>query len=166
GVACRGGRAVRRSGGGRYLRPAVPVPGINPIEAIAMERNFPSTPPAGVRFSKANGALRRAAVVARPFDEDIPAAEDHLWACGIGRDERIVYVPEAAVGHSHPMTFREWRFRFYINGLAAEAPAWHRAAVGRRHARPRALRPRRGVPAARGNARPCGRAAGARAPAE
>ena len=98
----------------------VPVPDINPIEAIAMERNFPPAPPAGVRFSNANGALRRAAALARPFDEDIPAAEDHLWACGIGPDERIVYVPEAAVGHSHPMTFREWRFRFYINGLAAE----------------------------------------------
>ncbi|TMA34864.1 MAG: glycosyltransferase [Deltaproteobacteria bacterium] len=98
----------------------VPVPGVNPIEAIAMERNFPPAPPARVTFSNANGALRRAAVLARPFDEDIPAAEDHLWACGVGPAERIVYVPAAAVAHSHPMTFREWRFRFYINGLAVE----------------------------------------------
>ena len=97
-----------------------PVPGVNPIEAIALARNFPPAPPAGVLFSNANGALRRAAVLARPFDEEIPAAEDHLWACGVGADERIAYVPGAAVAHSHPMTGREWRFRFYINGLAAE----------------------------------------------
>src|SRR5262249_45172983 len=28
--------------------------------------------------------------------------------------------PAAAVEHSHSMSFREWRFRFYINGLATE----------------------------------------------
>jgi len=98
----------------------VPLPGVNPIEAIAMRRNFPLAPPALVRFSNANGALRRAAVLARPFDEEIPAAEDHVWACGAGPSERVEYVPAAAVAHSHPMTLREWRFRFYINGLAAE----------------------------------------------
>jgi rhamnosyltransferase len=98
----------------------VPVPGVNPIEAIALGRSFPPAPPAGVLFSNANGALRRAAVLARPFDEEIPAAEDHLWACGIGAGELVAYVPGAAVAHSHPMTGREWRFRFYINGLAAE----------------------------------------------
>ena len=32
----------------------------------------------------------------------------------------IAYVPEAGVAHSHAMTRGEWRFRFYINGLAAE----------------------------------------------
>src|SRR5207244_3486701 len=98
----------------------VPVPGVNPIEAIALARIFPPVPPAGVLFSNANGAVLRAAVLARPFDEEIPAAEDHLWACGVAPDERIVYVPAAQVAHSHPMTGREWRFRFYINGLAAE----------------------------------------------
>ena len=98
----------------------VPVPGVNPIEAIALARSFPPAPPAGVLFSNANGAVLRAAVLARAFDEEIPAAEDHLWACGVAPDERIVYVPAAQVAHSHPMTGREWRFRFYINGLAAE----------------------------------------------
>src|SRR5262249_24259191 len=67
----------------------VPLPGVNPIEAIAMRRNFPPAPPALVRFSNANGALRRAAVLARPFDEEIPAAEDHVWACGAGPGERV-----------------------------------------------------------------------------
>ncbi len=96
----------------------VPVPGVNPIEAIAMQRNFPAQASPGVLFSNANSALRRTAVLAQPFDEDIPAAEDHLWAAAIRPPARIAYVPNAAVTHSHPMTFREWRFRFYINGLA------------------------------------------------
>ncbi|TMA55367.1 MAG: hypothetical protein E6J75_12100, partial [Deltaproteobacteria bacterium] len=52
----------------------VPVPGVNPIEALATARLFPPSPPPGVRFSNANGAVRRATVLARPFDEEIPAA--------------------------------------------------------------------------------------------
>lgn len=98
----------------------VPIAGVNPIEAITTIRNFPEDAPPAVRFSNANGALRRDAVIARPFDEEIPIAEDHLWACGVGARERIVYVPEAAVRHSHPMTARHWRSRFYAHGLAAE----------------------------------------------
>jgi len=98
----------------------VPIPGVNPIEAIAQARLFPAAPPAGVCFSNANAAVRRAAVLVHPFDEDVPAAEDHLWACQVDGPERIVYVPAAAVAHSHPMTLREWCFRFYINGLAGE----------------------------------------------
>src|SRR5207247_1262498 len=62
--------------------------------------------------------LRRAAVLARPFDEEIAIAEDHLWARGVA--ERIVYVPEAVVAHSHPMRLAVWRARFYAHGLAAE----------------------------------------------
>jgi glycosyltransferase involved in cell wall biosynthesis len=97
----------------------VPVPGVNPIEAIATARNFPPQPPAGVRFSTANGAVRRQAVLARPFDEEVAIAEDHLWACGVSEGE-LVYVPEAAVGHSHPMTLAHWRSRFYAHGLASQ----------------------------------------------
>jgi glycosyltransferase involved in cell wall biosynthesis len=97
----------------------VPVPAVNPIEAIGTTRNFPPAPPSAVPFSTANGALRRAAVLARPFDEDIAIAEDYLWACGVERSESIRYVPEAAVAHSHPMTFRHWHARFYAHGLAA-----------------------------------------------
>src|SRR5439155_664574 len=96
----------------------VPVPGINPIEALTTARNFPPAPPPGVLFSTANGAVRRAAVLARPFDEEIAIAEDHLWARGAA--ERIAYAPEAAVAHSHPMGLGPWRARFYAHGLAAE----------------------------------------------
>src|SRR5213079_428774 len=67
-----------------------------------------------------NGAVRRAAVLARPFDEEIAIAEDHLWARAVGAAERIAYVPEAAVAHSHPMGLGPWRARFYAHGLAAE----------------------------------------------
>ena len=96
----------------------VPVPGVNPIEALTTSRNFPPAPPAGVLFSTANGAVRRAAVLARPFDEEIAIAEDHLWARGAA--EPIAYVPAAAVAHSHPMRLAIWRARFYAHGLAAE----------------------------------------------
>lgn len=98
----------------------VPVPGMNPIEAITTRRNFPPVPPAGVLFSTANGAVRRAAVLSRPFDAEIPIAEDHLWALGVPAPGRIVYVPAAAVAHSHPMGLRPWRARFYAHGLARE----------------------------------------------
>ncbi|MFN8542820.1 MAG: glycosyltransferase family 2 protein [Candidatus Binatia bacterium] len=98
----------------------VPLPGVNPIEALATARNFPPAAPAGVLFSTANGAVRRAAVLARPFDEAIPIAEDHVWALGVVAPERIAYVPDAAVGHSHPMGLRHWHARFFAHGLAAE----------------------------------------------
>lgn len=98
----------------------VPVPGVNPIEAMTTTRNFPAGSESRVRFSTANGAIRRATVHARPFDEEIAIAEDHLWACALPESERIVYVPDAAVMHSHPMTSRYWRTRFYAHGLAAE----------------------------------------------
>ena len=98
----------------------VPVPGVNPIEGITMSRIFPPEGPSMVLLSNANAALRRTAILARPFDEDIPAAEDHLWACSVCRPERIVYVPGAVVSHSHPMMLSDWKQRFYANGLAAE----------------------------------------------
>src|SRR5207244_318439 len=88
------------------------------VEALTTSRNFPPAPPPGVLFSTANGAVRRAAVLARPFDEEIAIAEDHLWARGAV--ERIAYVPEAAVAHSHAMSLAVWRARFYAHGLAAE----------------------------------------------
>jgi glycosyltransferase involved in cell wall biosynthesis len=98
----------------------IPIPGVNPIEAIATARTFPPSPPAGVTFSTANGAVRRDTVLARPFDEEIAIAEDHVWAIGVAPPARIVYVPEAVVAHSHPMTLAAWGGRFRAHGLAAE----------------------------------------------
>jgi hypothetical protein len=93
---------------------------VNPIEAITTARNFPPLPPPGVLFSTANGAVRRAAVLARPFDPEIPIAEDHLWALGVRPPARVAYVADAAVAHSHPMAHGHWRARFYAHGLARE----------------------------------------------
>lgn len=56
----------------------------------------------GVRLSNANGAVRRKAWEGQHWDETLSASEDRLWGEGqvkLGR--RIVYVPEAAVYHSH-----------------------------------------------------------------
>jgi glycosyltransferase involved in cell wall biosynthesis len=97
----------------------LPVPRMNPIEAITTARLFPPSPPAGVVFSNANGAVRRAAVLLHPFDEEIPAAEDHVWACGVRPPARVEYVAAATVSHSHPMARRDWQMRFYNNGLAS-----------------------------------------------
>src|SRR5256885_17215200 len=93
--------ASRRASQSRASGRQVPVRGVNPIEALTTNRNFPPAPPPGVLFSTANGAIRRAAVLARPFDEEIAIAEDHLWARGVA--ERIVYVPEAGGAHRPPL---------------------------------------------------------------
>lgn len=98
----------------------VAIPGVNPIEALTTARVFPPTPPAGVTFSTANGAVRRDAALARPFDEEIAIAEDHVWATGVVPPDRIAYVPAAVVTHSHPMTLAAWGGRFRAHGLAAE----------------------------------------------
>jgi rhamnosyltransferase len=98
----------------------VPIAGVNPIEAITTARNFPPAPPPGVLFSTANGAVRRGAVLARPFDAEIPIAEDHLWALGVVPPARVVYVADATVAHSHPMGLGHWRARFHAHGLARE----------------------------------------------
>jgi len=97
----------------------VPERGVNPIEAVTLARLFPEVGPSPVRFSNANAALRRAAALARPFDEEAPTAEDHLWALGLSPGERLVYVPAAGVTHTHPMSLRHWWRRFYLDGLAA-----------------------------------------------
>ena len=98
----------------------IAIPGVNPIEALTTARIFPPAPPAGVTFSTANGAARRAAVLERPFDETIAIAEDHVWATGVVPPERVAYVPAAVVAHSHPMTLAQWAARFRAHGLAAE----------------------------------------------
>jgi glycosyltransferase involved in cell wall biosynthesis len=97
----------------------VPEPSVNPIEAVTLARLFPERGPSPVRLSNANAALRRTAVLARPFDEEAPTAEDHLWALGLPPDERLLYVPQAGVTHTHPMSFRHWWQRFYLDGLGA-----------------------------------------------
>jgi glycosyltransferase involved in cell wall biosynthesis len=99
----------------------LPVPGLNPFEAVDLERMFPADgrSTGGPRpFSNANCAVRRDFLRAHPFDETIPIMEDALWALDRGPGERVVYVPEATVFHSHPLRLRYWRARYYQHGLA------------------------------------------------
>jgi rhamnosyltransferase len=53
-------------------------------------------------FSSANAAVRRSAWNAAAFDEDLPYAEDQLWAKTMLKLGYIIrYEPDAAVYHSH-----------------------------------------------------------------
>jgi rhamnosyltransferase len=99
----------------------IPIPGVNPFEEIELRRVFPAGPLAeGARqyFSNANCAIRRDLLLARPFDETIPIMEDHLWLLERRPGERVVYVPEAEVFHSHPLRLRYWYRRYRKLGLA------------------------------------------------
>jgi len=58
-------------------------------------------------FSNANAAVKRSLWEQIPFDEEIPYAEDQLWAKKIlALGYRIIYEPEAAVFHSHNESLR------------------------------------------------------------
>jgi glycosyltransferase involved in cell wall biosynthesis len=99
----------------------LPIRGLNPFEEIELHRIFPPGPLAdGARryFSNANCAIRRDALNARPFDESIPIMEDTLWLLELGPNERVSYVPEAAVFHSHPLRLAYWYRRFRKDGHA------------------------------------------------
>jgi hypothetical protein len=70
--------------------------------------------PGRVQYSNANGAVRRTAWEARPWDEHLPGAEDRAWAAAeVAAGHRVVYVPAAAVYHSHSegarAVYRRWR---------------------------------------------------------
>ena len=97
------------------------LPGVNTYEEIELERAFPAgSAAAGGRqfFSNANCAIRRARLLERPFDDAITSMEDALWLHGLARHERVVYVPEAAVFHSHPLRFAYWYARYWRDGVA------------------------------------------------
>jgi rhamnosyltransferase len=97
-----------------------PVPGVNPYEAIEMERAFPSglqTARQRRYFSNANCAVRRTTLLERPFDETITSMEDSLWLTGAA-SERVVYVPAAEVLHSHPLRPSYWYARYWRDGVA------------------------------------------------
>lgn len=67
-------------------------------------------------FSLATAAMRRADLLAHPFDENIRYSEDVEWAHR--RLMRIVYVADARVEHSHNYTLKELKRRFYGEGYA------------------------------------------------
>ena len=70
-------------------------------------------------FSLVSSAARRETLVANPFDPAMQYSEDVEWSWRLKRSGLgIVYVPGAAVEHSHNYTLREVSRRFYSEGLA------------------------------------------------
>ncbi len=86
----------------------VPLPEACPSEARDLETWFPDewldVPD---RFSNGNSSLRRAAWERIPFDENVSGSEDIIWAKQLlSLGFRVVYVPTAAVYHSHSASLR------------------------------------------------------------
>ena len=94
----------------------VPLPEACPSEARDLETWFPNewldVPD---RFSNGNASLRREAWEQIPFDENVSGSEDIIWAKQVmGLGYQIMYVPTAAVYHSHSISPKyafERRFR-------------------------------------------------------
>ena len=61
-------------------------------------------------FSLATSAVRRADLLAHPFDEELRYSEDVAWA--YRNPVRIAYAPAARVEHSHNYTTAELKRRF------------------------------------------------------
>lgn len=96
--------------------------------------NYPPTPyrfdpvPGGhvpalgrVVFSNAFCAVRRSALLEIPYVDDVPSAEDHIWAKTVtARGWAIVYEPRAEALHAHRYTLRELYRRNYLNAQGGE----------------------------------------------
>jgi len=97
----------------------VPLAGLNPYEERLLLAAFAPGPQGDVQveFSNSNCAVRRSVLERNPFDEEAAFAEDFIWARRLPARQRIVYVPDAAVYHSHPLSLRYWAQRYYRIGL-------------------------------------------------
>lgn len=96
--------------------------------------NYPATPhrfdptPGGhvpalgrVVFSNAFAAVRRSTLLQIPFVNDVPSAEDHVWAKAVTASGwSIVYEPRAEALHAHRYTLRELYRRNYLNAQGGE----------------------------------------------
>ncbi len=86
----------------------LPRPACFPVERWELERNYPETGTPAAVYSNVNSAARRSVWAERPFDEGVAIAEDRFWALAVReRGLRVVYVPGAAVIHSHRYTLRQ-----------------------------------------------------------
>ena len=95
-----------------------PLLGVNPFEEMELQAIFPSdlNRPCLSIFSNSNCAIKRDVLLRYPFDEEIPFAEDFLWRTLLPEAYKSVYVPEASVYHSHPLSLPFWAKRFRANG--------------------------------------------------
>ena len=102
----------------------VPEPGVNPFEEWRLARAFPKSRETLQEnmFSSANGAVRKSVWEVMPFDEALPFSEDRKWAKGAeAKGYKIVYVPDAAVYHSHPFSLDGVYKRAYAAGWAKKS---------------------------------------------
>lgn len=87
-------------------------------------------------FSNANGAFRRELCLVLPFDEQLPGAEDLVWAAAVQRlGYAIVYEPAAPVYHSHGE-----RLPQLLRRLAKDQPTILKLKLGLLRPRPAAAR--------------------------
>jgi len=93
----------------------IPWPESCPSQARDIYNHFPEIGPDGNKFSNANAAIRRAVWEKVKFDEDIPAAEDLLWAKQVMASGYLIqYIPSARVFHSHTPSLKYIRKRAYV----------------------------------------------------
>jgi rhamnosyltransferase len=82
--------------------------------------------PGRVVFSNAFAAVRRSTLLEIPFVDDIPSAEDHVWAKMVtARGWSILYEPRAEALHAHTYTLSELYRRNYLNAQAGEPFGLH-----------------------------------------
>jgi rhamnosyltransferase len=95
-----------------------PMMGLNPFEELELQTVFPRDPnrPCLSIFSNSNCAIRKEVLLQHPFDETITFAEDFLWRKLLPESHKSVYVPDATVYHSHPLSLRFWARRFRATG--------------------------------------------------
>lgn len=107
----------------------LPRPGCFVVERLELARAYPEDPtaPGRAQFSNANSIVRRAIWQRRPFDEALAIAEDLEWArWALSEGQRVLYVPTAAVWHSHNYTLGQFYRRCREEGSAMSAFAGFR----------------------------------------
>ncbi|MCX5748310.1 MAG: glycosyltransferase [Proteobacteria bacterium] len=99
----------------------VPRPDAHTWVRAEYARSFPEhgDAPAWIPYSLPLAAMRRSAWARRPFSTEAWASEDSTWGAATrAAGERIAYVAEALVMHSHNYTLREIWGRRFVEGEA------------------------------------------------
>jgi rhamnosyltransferase len=112
------------------------------MEMFFVSLNYPAHPlrfepqpgghhprPGRVLFSNAFSAVRRADLLAIPFD-DVPVSEDQVWAQQqLARGRTLVYEPRAEALHAHRYTIRGLFRRTFLVGQALRMAGMDRGAT-------------------------------------
>jgi len=103
----------------------VPIPGVDPFEAIELEYLwFPAgdgRPRESLSFSDASCAIRRTIWDKIKFDETLLLCEDGEWAMRVRKaGGKIIYNPVSMVFHSHPLKLETIYFRWFTRCYSAK----------------------------------------------